>query len=329
MRRSFVFLLVALALLCSASIASGQDTGWAQPVLVSGPTTSWFPNLAVGPDGSVFIIWSSGLAKGDEPQDGIDLLMYRELRNGRWSPVNDIANPGTGGFAVRNSIALGRDGKLHILLRNQLSVLHISAPWDHAWSARAWSAPRRINNNNPPYYDALAIDSKGTLHAFWNEGVADDPTKPNTQCPRCADVFYRRSSDGGELWSAPSNLSRTPDGSAKPQIKIDADDHLHLVWNEGYDNINGKGVPKASMYRRSRGGGETWDEPVRFELPDDAPQQIALGLFQNHTPIVVYRSTEHGHDLLSGRAGQRWGAMERRDTPAGRACPPTRTDPLG
>jgi BNR repeat-like domain len=314
---------IVLTLRPAAGVAA-QSGGWIAPVQVSGTTdSSWFPDIAIGPDKSVHIVWASGIAHGPEQQNQVDLLLYSALVDGRWSKPNDIVNPGVGGFASRNTIVMGRDGLLHLLVRSQLRITYLHAPWDHASAVRDWSAPERINNQDTVYYDALATDSTGKLHAFWNETARDDPKKPNAACPSCSDVFYRRTVDAGKTWSAPINLSQSPDGSTKPQVKIDKGDGIHLVWDEGYDNLNGEGKPVAGMYRRSPDGGVTWDQPVRFTLPQftpakigekvpepmlDAPQQMTLGLFQNQQPIIVYRSTASNtiYYQFSGDGGVAW-----------------------
>lgn len=288
----------------SPNVVIAQAQRWASPVQLSGTTqSSWFPDIATGSDGSVHTVWASGIAHGEEASDQMDLVLYSELKDGHWSKSNDIVNPGTGGFASRTSIAIGRDGQLHMLVRSQLRIDYMHASIDHAGSAQAWSKPRKISNLSTTYYDSLSIDSKGKLHAIWNETALDDPAHPNKDCPSCSELFYRSSQDDGKQWSAPINLSQSPVGSAKPQVKIDSNDHIHVVWDEGKDTIVGKGAPIAGMYRQSRDGGITWDVATRFILPPipsdepgsqpkaDAPQQMTIGLYQNRAPIVVYRST--------------------------------------
>jgi hypothetical protein len=321
--------LMALVFSAAPGHVAAQGSGWAAPTEVSGTTnSSWFPDIAVDTNSGVHIVWASGVAHGEEQQNQVDLLLYRSLKDGQWSKTNDIVNPGTGGFASRSSLTTGRDGLLHLLVRSQLRIDYLHAPLGQADSVRSWSEARRINNQRTVYYDALAADSTGALHAFWNESMLDDPKKPNKDCPGCSDLFYRRTTDGGKTWSAPINLSQSPEGSAKPQVKIGKDNEVHVVWDEGRDTIVGKGDPIASVYRRSRDGGATWDPPLRFTLPSytppktgeeqpepepDAPQQIAIGLFQNRSPIVVYRSTA-GDDLfyqVSEDGGATWGKQNR------------------
>jgi hypothetical protein len=307
MRRVSAALLIVLIAALHAGIpaAAAQQKGWSQPFPVSDAhktPSSWFPDIAAGPAGSVQIIWSSGLS-AKKVEDSVDLLMYRELRGGKWSPVNDIAQPAKGGATVRNSIVIGHDGQLHVAFRQGVRAAFFSAPWKDAWSARAWSDPQLISGGST-YFNALATDSAGTLHVIWNEAVPNDPQDPKPACSFCSDLFYRRSTDGGKSWSRPINLSRSPEGSVKPQIKIDMHDNIHVVWEEGFDWYVTQGAPTAGMYRRSRDGGITWDAAVRFTLPSaearqpaatpapqaDAPRQMTLGLYQDTTPVVVYRS---------------------------------------
>lgn len=303
-------LLALVAALASRAPAAAQG-GWAPPFDVSGAGLGWFADLAIGPSGSVHVIWYRGTASGKGAERAIvDLLMYRRLERGTWSPPNDVAVAGTGGYTVRNSVAFGPDGRLHVLLRNTTRVVQISAPWDAAWSAHGWSAPRAISGAGAAYYSALAIDGRGVLHALWSEAIPDDPQKPRAECPSCSDLFYRRSGDGGDSWSPPVNLSQSSDGENRPQILVDRRGRLHAVWDEGADWYAGAGIPAAGVYRRSDDGGASWSAPVRFRVASGAVQQTALALTGDGDPLVVYRGV-HDDRLYMQRSadgGATWGA---------------------
>jgi hypothetical protein len=320
---------VALALIAGALCAGlggraavwAQGRGWSKPFFVSPDTkSSWFPDLASAPDGSVHIVWASSRSVGPELKDTLDLLYYRSLRGGAWSEPNNISNPGVGGFATRNSIVAGPDGALNLLIRGQTTISFLRAPQLSAGQFLAWSEPRKINNLSTPYYTALALDGGGTLHALWAETVPDDAKSPRKECANCADVFYRASGDGGRTWTEPLNLSNSVEGSMKPQIKVDDRNGLHAVWEEGVDTIVARGKPVAGAYRHSPDGGKTWGPVVRFTLPvssdldekgkpkPDAPRQIALGLYQNRTPVVVYRSAVNNRVYFqTSQDGAAWG----------------------
>lgn len=115
----------------------------------------------------------------------------------------------------------------------------------------------------------------------------------NAACPNCSDIFYRNSNDGGGTWSPPVNLSRSFDGSVKPQISVDHHDGIHVIWEEGEDWYTHVGEPVGSMYAHSLDGGVTWSTPVVFSVAGGAPQQPALGVGQDGELIVVWRLPMH------------------------------------
>ena len=160
---------------------------------------------------------------------------------------------------------------------------------------------------------ALAVDSDGVLWAGtpaglnryqeseWVtyttvDGLIDNRVQAigedkivNAICPGCADIFYRRSTDGGVHWSAPVNLSNSYAGSVKPQIRVDERGGVHVVWEEGEDWYAAAGYPVSSMYIYSPDGGQTWSTPTVLTSPNGAPQQITMGIGPRGELIVVWR----------------------------------------
>ncbi len=149
------------------------------------------------------------------------------------------------------------------------------------------------------------------------DGLADDRVAvisedkvANAVCPNCADVFYRHSTDGGATWSEPVNLSNSFPGSVKPQIRIDHQDRIHVVWEEGEDWYVSAGKPIGSAYVHSLDGGATWSQPAIFMGAEGAVQQITLGVGRDDDLIVVWRYA--GHDQFyyqrSVDSGNSWSA---------------------
>ncbi|NTU85127.1 MAG: glycosyl hydrolase [Chloroflexales bacterium] len=315
MRRSTLTAVCSLGLLCLALMAThsaAAQSTWSAPFDVAEAAHfSWFPDLAVDAEGGVHVIWASGdagPADSENPPETTDLLRYRVLRAGAWSAVNDILFTGTGGYTVRNSVVAGRDGRLHVLVRMHTQVYATSAPWDEAWSARSWSAPVLLSGE-VAYYTALAADSTNTLHALWSEAVQGQDTQ--SVCLNCSDLFYRRSSDGGQTWSEPRNLSSTVEGENRPQLRVDGHDRLHAVWDLGVDWYAGAGTPKAGVYRRSDDSGQTWTAPMIFTAGGRPVQQTSLAVTGEGNPFVVFRDTESDRIYFqySRDGGNTWGPL--------------------
>jgi hypothetical protein len=313
----------AVALCCLAMVAPGaataQDGAWRPPLELSDirqSKWSWFPDIAVKPDGSVAVIWCSFPKAVDYTGDpiSIDALMYRELKDDRWSAINDLysaqysiaqRNILEGAYTVRNSMVAGRDGKLHIVFRRETDAAYMHAPWERSFSYNDWSSLVTLADSGA-YYNALAIDSRANLHVFYTESVRDTAIRQRPGCPNCANLFYRYSNDGGETWSLSVNLSADLEGANRPQAAVDRFDRVHVVWDEGFDWYAGRGQPKYGAYRRSDDGGRTWSPPIRLGVLDDGSYQTTLAVDRDGNPIVVYRTAQWLYFQRSRDGGATW-----------------------
>lgn len=250
---------------------------WSEPVLLSTNTVhSWFADVAVDGQGRVHVVWDSGIPPRSLDDPGLSLTMYsvRDL-DGSWSEPNDIAT-GDSAELSRPAIALDRAGLLHMAFRPSGIVYYSQANSRDAHSAQAWRYPHRLSTSEITYMPGIAVDSQGIIHVVWCEWVpvelSEEEIFRDHRSPYLSDIFYRRSADGGTTWSAPLNLSRTPNvGSGRVQIKIDAQDVIHVTWEEGWDRNAQNDVAGASpvcgMYVHSLDGGYTWSTPKVLDMP--------------------------------------------------------------
>jgi hypothetical protein len=117
--------------------------------------------------------------------------------------------------------------------------------------ADSWSEPvivvigpnTQSINQNPD----VAIDSKGYIHLVWS----------NNQ------VYYSRAhiSESGNAhnWSAPVIISSGGELAGLPDIYIDADDFVHIVYT-------GFTFSRDVFYRKSNDGGATWSSPSNISM---------------------------------------------------------------
>ena len=70
------------------------------------------------------------------------------------------------------------------------------------------------------------------------------------------DILFKKSSDGGKIWSEEREVCKGPNNS-QPNIIIDSNGYIHLVW------ARSAGIPPkySILYSKSQDGGKTWSEP--------------------------------------------------------------------
>ena len=286
---------------------------WSTPVNVSTTTSySWFPDIAVDNLGNVHLVWCESVPQ--EIGGHKEYIYYTKWDGETWTRPNDIV--GISADINRNAIAADTAGNLHLLFGgstiNPLSIYYKRAPIEAAWSAASWSDPQPISASGS-YMSDIAIDSHGVIHVIYDHAVESAEAQPGSSpeiCVGCADIFYQRSTDGGRTWSYPSSLSDSPTGSSRPQLEIDGADHIHVVWDEGWDRLTGQGEPISSVYTVSLDGGNSWSEPVTFSYPEGTNAQLTVGVDGWGNTLVVWRATSRDEIFytLSSDKGASWSA---------------------
>jgi len=306
----WTLMLGGVLLLGGRLAALAQDSGWSEPVALSDSTLwSWFPDLAVDVYGTPHVVWcwtEPVEVEGGEEGGLQEQVMYTSRREGVWERPNDIV-PRSADI-IRNAIATDQAGNIHLVFGGSVydvfRLYYQRAPVDKAWSAAAWSKPRLLNQGRG-YMGDIVVDSKGWLHVIY-----DDTRDTSSKRRVLADIYYRRSTDGGETWSLSRILYEAPlTGSTKPQMKIDSNDVIYVTWEEGWDRLTGAVEDdRYAVYLASLDGGETWTEPRLIEYPDAAVVQLAAGSDGKGGVMLVWRSMKQ--DLIfyqwSNDGGQTW-----------------------
>jgi hypothetical protein len=112
-----------------------------------------------------------------------------------------------------------------------------------------WSSEVNVSNTAP--IDSgraeIAVDNSGTIYVVWRGRVLYDPGWKD-------DIFLSRSTDGGSTWSTGINISKNQYDSDHPDIAVDSDGNINVVWNENSQ--------KRVLFSRSGDGGNTWSSAV-------------------------------------------------------------------
>lgn len=148
--------------------------------------------------------------------------------------------------------------------------------------AQEWSAPVNVSNMNggcdfPDY----CIDNNGILHCVW---VFQYQYFDRT-------IMYSRSTDNGTSWSAPIQISENASlWMAKPQIKSDTQNNLHVIYN--YD------IPNLSQIHYRKHNGQNWEEIVNLSGNNGGQINYCMSV-DNNDKVYVFWGIANEEDYHS------------------------------
>jgi len=311
-----ILLLILAGWLVKIPILHGQSENWSKPInLSSGSEFAWFPDITVDLGGRIHVVWTtttlptvgSPLQK-DEKKTYYDQVIYTTSLDGEiWSSWTDITayEVKAGVEATRPALLTDKHGRFHMTSRYN-RIYYIQTPVNLVLSIAPSLLPRKLSYDFS-YYSRLAIDKNDTLHLVYTEFLPDEKTINQT---RCLWVLYRQSTDNGQSWSKPINISKLPTGSAKPQILIDSQNYIHVVWESGEGGDIGQlyGIVKV-MYTASYDNGITWTSPAQFTTKTtESAKSIAIGLDNKDNLLVAWLSLPENriYYQLSYNHGHSW-----------------------
>jgi hypothetical protein len=185
-----------------------------------------------------------------------------------FSSAKNVSN--NGDFSMTPQVGVDAAGNIYVVWEddttttNAYQIILFSRSTD---GGANFSTPKPVSNasgfaTNP----RISVDRQGGINVVWQDNAT---TGGNY------DVFFSRSSDGGQNFSAPTNLSSAndPGDSTSPQIATDASGNIDVVWEE--DSIN-LGV----FFSHSTNGGGSFSPPMNLS-PNSAgasAPQIAVGV---------------------------------------------------
>src|SRR5579883_2049077 len=213
-----LFLLAILLPLVPRPVKA-ETQSWSQPIeLSTGQQWAWFPSITADIYGDVHVVWNAGetpVSTAGSPvavptpkrlTDEAGWLMYTWWNGQRWSQPREIEAVIPSGDALRSAITSDRNGHLYLFYKgmnladpNDGSMAALRFAFTDVWNAEratSWSPGKVLSRRTPTYFPAIAVDSRGVLHALWTEY---DGIESFT-------VYYSHSVDGGVTWSLPTIL---------------------------------------------------------------------------------------------------------------------------
>jgi len=218
---------------------------WTQPIEIPGSDSGDAPCIAVDKNNRIHVVWVNVIDEVEHCH-----AFYSCYDGDSWSTPIDI----TPNAVQANNLSITTDtfGHPHITWTD--FVAYAGELYYTSYNGTTWVGPVRMPDILP-YTNALGTsrilcDSRNRIHLVWSSVY--DAVIENME------VFYTRLE--GDTWWHPVKISDDPQGSATPDMALDKNLNLHVVW---MDYTGTFGV------KYSVGTGDSWSTPVLLPDPTD------------------------------------------------------------
>jgi hypothetical protein len=107
----------------------------------------------------------------------------------------------------------------------------------------------------------MAIDSSNRIHIVWHDFTPND---------FYAEIYYKRSTDGGTTWLPAQRMTWTSGSSFSPAIAAVSSQTIHVVWDDDTPGNN------EVYYKKSTNGGANWSPAKRLSWTSGQSAYSAL-----------------------------------------------------
>jgi len=294
------------------------EAAWHAPVRVSSgaedanPHAQAPPQLAVGPQGQVYVAWTNAIPIEGRRFAASNLYLARSTDGGQTFSPRQAVNTDAAGLPASHTfhdLAVGPDGTIYVTwldsrAKDREQAKHagkvpvrpasLSAPYRHEVGSEVWMAVSHdegrtfreavvAKNTCECCRTSVEVAADNTVYVAWRHRF------PNGE----RDIALASSSDGGTTFSDPVRVHA--DGWAiegcphtGPSLAVDTDNRIHIAW------YTGAASNPALYYTISEDGGRTFAPPQT--LAAGVPvSQVKLGGNRHARIWVAWEDATTGH----------------------------------
>jgi BNR repeat-like domain len=235
--------------------------------------SSYYTAIAADSSDGIHIAWSDSTS-------GYYQIHYKRStdRGSTWGVMKRLTWTAAPSFGP--AMAVDSKNHIHVVCEDYITGNDDIYYTKSTTGGETWSTAKRLTWTSAQSRDAaLAIDSTDSIHIVWNEydTAGDD------------EIFYKKSTNGGEAWSPAKKITWTSGYSSRPAIAKDSSNRIHLVWE---DNTPGN---YEIYYKKTTDGGATWSPSQRLNWSSGFSRYAALATDSANNVHVVWQDSTPGN----------------------------------
>lgn len=253
---------------------------------------------------NIYVAW-------DIPGQGMRFARSTD-KGANWSAVSTLSNDS----AIGAHLTTGPSGELYVVWPDVASQeIRMRKSTD---GGANFASMKKIAATNDAYevsipatcqrkvliYVSVGVDrsngpGKGRVYVAWTDrnGAAADPGCSGVDSASNANIYFSRSTDGGNTWSTPAIIHSNPAKTDQFNQWLDVDPDngaIHVIF---YDTRDDPGRKQTHVYYiRSDDGGNTWVDETRVTTAatDETSAPADMGnQYGDYNGLVVYRTVAH------------------------------------
>jgi hypothetical protein len=211
-------------------------------------TVSWFPSLAVGPDGTVHIAWDDSTNYAGSGTD-TDIFYKKYVPGSGWTTTEIISTESTGDSGGP-SLAVGIDGTVHIAWTDYTNYGGSGADVDIFYKkfvpGSGWTTTEVVSSESWAWSadPSLTVGTDGVVHVAWRDKSEYGAIGTDF------DIFYKKYVPGSGWTTTEVVSTDSTDDSWSPCVGVGPNEVVHFTWMDEDDNYHWSGNDDDIFYRR-------------------------------------------------------------------------------
>jgi BNR repeat-like domain len=287
-RMRLMILAIGLLLLAPAARA-----GWtATQRLTWNSGSSWASAIGAYPPSYIYVIYYDNTT-------GNSKIYLKKSTNGgtSWAPSKRLT--WMSGDAYMAAMAINGYGYIYLVWYDGTpgnDEIYFNRSTD---GGASWSTCQRLTwTSSASHRPQIVADSLGHLHVVWNEETAGG-----------WEIYYKKSTNGGDSWLPNKRLTWTGGASSHPRIAVESSGHLHVVWHE-------ETAGNAEIYyKKSTDNGDTWTANKRLTWNAGDSWSPAMAMLSSGDIHIAWDDDTPGNREIyykkSADGGDTWTSSKR------------------